>query len=141
MIHQEKSAASLLFSNEVMMQSEKPTITIIQSATMNEKFVYDPETGVCLIPDGNQKTRMKEKQEELKMKDVLHSEEGHVNIAVATFLAGIGIVILTWGAVNDNNTLTWVGGISTAVFLLGQFMLVHAEFGKLWQHIGDMEKK
>jgi hypothetical protein len=122
-----------------MAQSEKPAVTIIQPETPEEEFVCDPETGVCFIPDSDHKTKMKKKQEEIEMKG-LWSEEGHINIGLATLLAGISIVILTWGAVNDDSTFTWIGGIGTAVFLLGQFMLVHAEFGKLWQRIDALEK-
>ena len=77
-----------------MAQSEKAAVIIIQPATSEEGFVCDPETGVCLIPDSDQKTKMKKKKEEIEMK-VFRSEEGHVNIGLATLLAGIGIVILT----------------------------------------------
>ncbi|VAW40457.1 hypothetical protein MNBD_CHLOROFLEXI01-140 [hydrothermal vent metagenome] len=75
------------------------------------------------------------------MKKQRNSETGHVNILVATLLAAIGVVVLAWGASSGNSILIWLGGIGTAVFLLGQFAMVHAELGKLWQRIDALEKK
>lgn len=69
------------------------------------------------------------------------SEEGHVNILVATLLAAIGVIILAWGAVGSNSTYVWVGAIVAAVMLIAQFFFVHAEIGKLWAHIDAIEKK
>jgi uncharacterized membrane protein len=69
------------------------------------------------------------------------SEEGHVNILLATLLAAIGVVVLAWGAVGANSTFIWIGAIVAAVMLVAQFVMVHAEIGNLWKHIDTLEKK
>ena len=69
------------------------------------------------------------------------SEDGHVNILLATFLAAIGVVVLAWGAVGANSTFIWLGAVVAAVMLVAQYVMVHAELGNLWKHIDALEKK
>ena len=71
----------------------------------------------------------------------ISSEEGHVNILVATLLAAIGVIVLAWGAVGANSTFIWIGGIVAAVMVVAQFVMVHAEIGSLWAKIDELQKK
>jgi ABC-type bacteriocin/lantibiotic exporter with double-glycine peptidase domain len=75
------------------------------------------------------------------MRKRLSAEEGHINILGATLLAAMGVIVLAWGAVGANSTLVWIGAVVAAVMLLVQFFLVHAELGRLWARLNELEQK
>ena len=67
------------------------------------------------------------------------SEAGHVQLGMAFFLTGVALLILALAIVQTNPTLAWIGGLGGAVFLLLQFLILHQEIGRLWQHIERLE--
>ena len=69
------------------------------------------------------------------------SESGHMMMLLITLLAGIGLIILASAVAQANPILAWIGGIGAALLFIVQFGMVHAEFGKIYARIEQLEKK
>lgn len=73
-----------------------------------------------------------------RMTSQLNREEGHATPAIGTLIGAAGAIVLTIGAVNDNDVTAWIGGIVLALGLIAGPAINHATVEKgIYKRLDD----